>query len=84
MHDIPPAEFEALEMTLHAAAARRRLGALLGGVPGNQFIARADRWMQEQTIRDPARMTTVYAPGFPPGDDSAKLPVLSTCATVPL
>jgi hypothetical protein len=58
-------EFEAVEMELYAAAARRRLGEMIGGAQGKALIEAADRWMQQQTIRDPARMTAVFAPGFP-------------------
>jgi hypothetical protein len=56
-------------MHLHAAASRRRLGELLGAAPGQALVTEADQWMREQTIRDPARMTSVYAPGFTPGGD---------------
>ena len=63
------AQFETLEMHLHAAASRRRLGELLGAAPGEALVTEADQWMRDQTIRDPARMTNVYAPGFTPGGD---------------
>jgi hypothetical protein len=59
-------QFEALEMHLHAAASRRRLGELLGAAPGHALVSQADQWMRDQTIREPARMTNVYAPGFTP------------------
>ena len=62
------AQFEALEMHLHAAASRRRLGELLGAAPGHALITQADQWMHAQTIRDPARMTSVYAPGYTPSE----------------
>jgi hypothetical protein len=65
-------QFEAVEMPLHAAAARRRLGELLGGVQGLEFTLQADEWMRAQTIRDPARMASVYAPGFPDTADRSE------------
>jgi serine/threonine protein kinase/tetratricopeptide (TPR) repeat protein len=64
------AQFETLEMHLHAAACRRRLGELLVGAPGEALINEADQWMRKQTIRDPARMTSVYAPGLTPSSGS--------------
>ena len=56
--------FESLDMHLHAAAMRRRLGRLLGGDEGRVLVEQADAWMAAQTIRNPARMTAVFAPGF--------------------
>jgi hypothetical protein len=56
---------EAADMRLHAAAARRRRGELLGGDEGRRLIARADDLMADQRVRDPARLTAVLAPGFP-------------------
>ncbi len=56
--------FEAVDMRLCAAAARRRRGELSGGDEGSSLIADADAWMAGQGIRNPARMTDLYAPGF--------------------
>jgi hypothetical protein len=58
-------QFETLEMKAHAAATRRRLGQLVGGDQGRELIDAADTWMKSQGIRNPVRMTRVYAPGFP-------------------
>jgi hypothetical protein len=58
-------QFESLEMKAHAAATRRRLGQLVGGDQGRELIEAADTWMKSQGIRNPVRMTRVYAPGFP-------------------
>ena len=56
--------FDALSMPVWAAAARRRLGVLVGGDRGATLVGEADAWMRGQEIRQPARMTEVYAPGF--------------------
>jgi hypothetical protein len=57
--------FEAADMGIHAAIARRCLGGLLGGVQGNDFVAQADAWMKAHRIVNPARLTAMYAPSFP-------------------
>jgi hypothetical protein len=62
-------QFAALEMHLHATAARRRLGEVLGGATGAALVSEADAWMRAQTIRDPAHMTSVYAPGLAVSND---------------
>ncbi len=51
-------------MDLMAAAARRRLGVLIGGDEGDALIARADEWMRAETIKHPERMTHAICPGF--------------------
>jgi hypothetical protein len=62
---LEPAEtgLAAADMALHAAAARRRRGELVGGDAGRGLVAAADVWMADQTIRNPARMTAMLAPG---------------------
>jgi serine/threonine protein kinase len=57
------AGFAAVHMTLHASAARRRLGELVGGTDGDFLVRESDRSMGEQGIRHPARMTAALAPG---------------------
>ena len=59
------AAFDALDMALHAAAARRRLGQLMGGDDGRAMVAQADAWMTAQMIKNPPRMTAMLVPGFP-------------------
>jgi len=54
--------FEAADLLLHAAAARRRLGQLIGGDAGRALVDAADAWMSEEKIKNPARMTTMLAP----------------------
>ncbi|HTU19744.1 MAG TPA: AAA family ATPase [Gemmataceae bacterium] len=57
------AVFEASGMPLHAAVARRRLGECLEGAEGTRLIVEADASLTEAGIRNPACMTTLYAPG---------------------
>jgi eukaryotic-like serine/threonine-protein kinase len=45
-----------------AAAARRRLGALVAGDAGRELVAVADRWMHEAGIKDAERMTHLVSP----------------------
>jgi eukaryotic-like serine/threonine-protein kinase len=54
--------FDALEMSLFAAAARRRLGVLLGGAHGSELVAAANERMAAQGIVNPERMTALLAP----------------------
>ena len=56
---------EGVNMRLFAQAARRRLGGLIGGEQGAAMVVEADSWMTNQGIRNPARMTASFAPGFP-------------------
>jgi eukaryotic-like serine/threonine-protein kinase len=67
LHELETAEagFLAADMALYAAVTRRRIGQLTGGGRGKELVKAADRWMLEQSIKNPARWTTMYAPGFP-------------------
>jgi tetratricopeptide (TPR) repeat protein len=56
--------FEAADMALHAACARRRKGQLLGGDEGRALIEAADSTLREQGIRNPSRWTALHTPGF--------------------
>ena len=53
----------AAEMALHAAAARRRRGELIGGETGRGLVAATDAWMAGQSIKNPERMVAMLAPG---------------------
>jgi hypothetical protein len=57
--------FLSADMQLYAAVARRRLGQLLGGEAGRELVRDAEAWMTDQGIRNPARWSAMYAPGFP-------------------
>jgi hypothetical protein len=55
--------FETHDMPIFAAAARRRLGKLLGGEAGQTLIDQSEAWMAAQKIVNPDRITTMLAPG---------------------
>jgi len=57
--------FDEADMPLYAAAARNRLGRLLGGEEGSRLRAAGNSWMTRQGIKNPSRMTAMVAPGFP-------------------
>jgi tetratricopeptide (TPR) repeat protein len=54
--------FEAVDMRLCAVSVRRRLGELTGGDSGQEAIGRADQWMRDQKIQNPARMAAMIVP----------------------
>ncbi|HZU39347.1 MAG TPA: protein kinase [Gemmataceae bacterium] len=58
------ATFDKAGMALYAAVARRRLGECLAGTKGDRLIDEADAAMAGRDIRNPIRMTALYAPGF--------------------
>lgn len=53
---------EEIAIQFLTAAARRRLGALLGGSEGRELIAVAERWMHSAGIKDFERMTNLVSP----------------------
>ncbi len=53
---------EAAHISFVTAAARRRLGALLGGDRGRELVAAAERWMAGAGIKNPDRMTYLVSP----------------------
>lgn len=52
-------------MDLCAVVAERRQGELQGGAAGRALQDRADDWMADQSIRRPAGVVAMFAPGFP-------------------
>jgi hypothetical protein len=56
------ADFRDTQMELFAAAARYRLGELVGGSRGNDLMTDAASCMEAQQIRDPSRFTWMIAP----------------------
>src|SRR5712664_300362 len=56
--------FEASNMALYAATARRRLGEVVGGDRGAELVRQADDWMSKQQIKNPAAVANLMAPGF--------------------
>ena len=55
--------FEAADMRLYAASARRRLGEVKGE-QGKALIAEADAWMANQGCKKPELITRMLAPGY--------------------
>ena len=56
--------FEDAEMAHLTAAAKIRLGTLLGGDAGAALRAAADAWAASQNVREPDRLWRLWAPGF--------------------
>ncbi|EYF05920.1 serine/threonine-protein kinase [Chondromyces apiculatus] len=57
--------FEDAGMDLYAAAALSRAGELAGDADGAALVTRAERWMTDRAIPDPARITATLLP-LPP------------------
>jgi hypothetical protein len=57
------AGFEAADMAMHLAAARRWRGALVGGEEGTRLVDAGTAWMTSQLVVNPDRMTRMLAPG---------------------
>jgi hypothetical protein len=57
--------FDLADMKVYAAAARRQLGALLEGERGRELIRQADEAMMTRAVKNPRRLTQMYAPGYP-------------------
>jgi hypothetical protein len=61
------AQLEACEMHLYAAAARLRLGALLGGDEGQELTCQGREFFTRQGVRDERAMLALLSTGFPEG-----------------
>lgn len=57
------ASFDAAGMQLYAAAARRRLGQLIGGAQGAGYLAHGDAAMAAQSVRELEPTTEMLVPG---------------------
>jgi hypothetical protein len=57
------ASSELADMALHATAARRQLGVILGGAEGDALVHGADDAMTAEGIRAPARFAAMLVPG---------------------
>jgi hypothetical protein len=58
------AGYDAIGMGLFAAATRRGLGGLIGGPAGAAMQEAGEAWMRGEAVRDPDRMTRLFAPGL--------------------
>jgi len=58
-------QLDACEMHLYAAAARLRLGALLGGDEGRTLVGQGREFFTRQGVRDERAMLALLATGFP-------------------
>ena len=56
--------FDACGKKLHAAAARHRLGKLLGGDEGRALLDTCDAYMTAEAIKVPMKAIAMIAPGF--------------------
>lgn len=65
---------ERVSMTVHAAAARRRRGELLGDSGGEALVASADRVLTAAGVADPARIAAMLVPAAPGHPRAAALP----------
>jgi hypothetical protein len=57
-------QFNRSGLVLHGAAAAHQRGRLIGGADGAAISARAADAFRASGVRDPARFTEMYAPGF--------------------
>ena len=58
-------DFDASDMALWSAAAKRRRGEILGGDEGRALVDEADATFRAQAVKVPAKYAAMLAPGFP-------------------
>ena len=56
--------FEAADMTLYAAAARCRLGEIVGGDRGRELLAQTDELMRKRQVKNPEAFANLLVPAF--------------------
>jgi hypothetical protein len=54
--------FDAIDLQLFSAVARYREGECTGGIAGQELIAASEKWMTDEGIKSPTRMTAMLAP----------------------
>jgi hypothetical protein len=54
------------------AVSLRRKGQVIGGDEGKALMREADDWMWSEGIKNPARMTAAFIPGFPLGKEGVQ------------
>jgi serine/threonine protein kinase/tetratricopeptide (TPR) repeat protein len=59
------ASFERANMRMYAACAKRRLGQLVGGEPGQALVAESDALITREGLAVPAKVVRCLAPGYP-------------------
>jgi hypothetical protein len=57
---------EASGAMLIAESGRRWLGRILGTAAGSELLVRSERWMIDQAVRNPERLSALVVPGFRP------------------
>ena len=66
------ARADAADMAMHAAVARYRLGALVGGDEGRALSARAAAWASAEGVRSPERLAAMVAPWGAPRERTVR------------
>ena len=56
--------FEAADMTLYAAAARCRLGEIVGGDRGRELLSQTDELMRKRQVKNPEAFANLLVPAF--------------------
>jgi len=56
--------FDSADMSLWAAAAKRRLGARMGGDRGKELVREGDHALEAEGVKNPARWTGMLLPGL--------------------